>query len=82
MGDHVHHATDRSMKIKGVGNIGHLFLYPYFTDAEHTAIHNAGHNRKILEKAKFQVVCYEYLKTHDELPFSDEVGQAILAFHK
>lgn len=81
MGQIIHHAIDRTMKIKGVGNIGHWWLIPCTDDAHHFAIHKMGKDRKPYEKARFQEVIRRYVDLHDEKPpLPGGVYEAIMEF--
>lgn len=82
LGQIVHHATDRTMKIKGVGNIGHWFLVPCSSDEDHRSIHAAGHDRKRAEKTRYAAMCAVYKHVHGELPLPDGVYQAIMEFRR
>ena len=81
MGTIIHHCTDRTMKIKFIGNIGHWWLAPCHTEEEHESIHSAGHDRKPIEKIRFSKVCDEYRKIYGcEPPLPDGVFSAIMEF--
>ena len=82
MGQIIHHCTDRTMCIKGVGNIGHYFLNPVFDELQHRAIHALGHDRKPFEKKRFERVCDHYKGMIGPLPLPEGVYDAIMSFHK
>ncbi len=83
MGHIVHHATDRTMKIKGVGNIGHWWLIPCFSEMDHRAIHAMGHARKPYEKKMFVRVVERYRTMNGlENPLPPGVFDAIMEFHR
>jgi len=79
----VHHATARTMGIKGIGNIGHYFLCPV-TEEEHDWLHGkngiAGKERKPWEKERFDFAWTFYIDQHGEEPFSAEIYHAIMNF--
>lgn len=80
MGEIIHHATDRTRKIKGIGNIGHWWLVPVHTDEMHSAVHSMGADRKRYEKAKFSIVCETYKDKFGKLPLPEGVYEAIMEF--
>lgn len=83
MGEIIHHAIDRTMKIKGVGNIGHWWLIPCTDDAHHRNIHALGKDRKPYEKARFEQVVRRYVDLREEKPpLPDGVFEAIMGFRR
>lgn len=82
MGEIIHHATDRTMKIKGVGNIGHWWLVPCETAQDHQKIHTLGKMRKLYEKCAFEMVVSKYEDEHGAAPLPDGVLQAIKEFSR
>ena len=79
----VHHATDRTMRIKGVGNIGQWWLIPCRSDTDHRRIHEMGSLRKIYEKRLFARVCVLYRKKFaEEPPLPPGVYSAIMEFRR
>lgn len=83
LGRVIHHATDRTMRIKGVGNIGHWFLVPCVDQDHHKQIHfSLGHDRKPYEKTKFKEACDLFEDAGRELPFGRDVYDAIMEFRR
>ena len=82
LGQIIHHCTDRTMKIKGVGNIGHWFIVPCRDDAHHREIHSMGKDRKPYEKKRFAMVCDVYALNHGPAPLPEGVYEAIMEFTK
>ena len=81
MGQVIHHAIGRTIKKKGVGNLGHWFLVPLANDEMHWAVHNdMGKDRKPYEKARFARVCERYQDIHGELPLPPGVYDAIMEY--
>lgn len=83
MGEIIHHATDRTMKVRPVGNIGHWWLVPCESEEEHRRIHGMGKSRKTYEKTRFMDVVITYIRTHHEYPpLPEGVFKAIMGFHR
>lgn len=81
MGEIIHHATDRTRQIKGIGNIGHWWLVPCVSDQDHRDIHAMGKARKSYEKFMFNRVCRFYRVQYNQpLPLPDGVYKAIMRY--
>lgn len=82
MGDVIHHATDRTMRIKACGNIGHWWLIPC-DQPLHQRIHAMGRDRKPFEKARFAAAIDRYAEVYQQpAPLPDGVYNAIMEFHR
>jgi hypothetical protein len=85
MGKIIHHCTDRTMRTKinlVSENIGHWWVIPLHDDEHHAWVHAAGKERKQYEKDRFEAACAVARGAGHELPFSQDVYDAIMEFHK